>query len=334
MLTQEAEAAAIRGSDPARLLAAARGPHPHAPAVLAGGSEPLLPGTRPPLQRLGRRADRAGRRVRRPRRRDAAALRDDGRAARCAQVRCGVRAGRPDLPGRADRHDPGGQRSALAVTDGCVPRPRGNRGGATHRERGRGRRPYAPAPRMPRTSSSPPAPPDAPRSGRRTPIARRLLGARRQLPIRTPGYLARAHLGLLRPHRHLPLHPAGRGRAGASGRPSGRHRRRTPHLPQGHAQPSAAARHLPEEVSPTGTLVLGGEALRGEMLAGWRTAHPDVTVINAYGPTEATVSVMEFRIERGAAAGRRPCPGRPRLPVRPGASARQRPAARTPWCAG
>ncbi|MEU8988360.1 amino acid adenylation domain-containing protein, partial [Streptomyces sp. NPDC048558] len=56
---------------------------------------------------------------------------------------------------------------------------------------------------------------------------------------------------------------------------------------------------LPEEVSPSGTLVLGGEALRGDMLAGWRAAHPEATVINAYGPTEATVNVMEFRIEPG-----------------------------------
>ncbi|NEC24120.1 non-ribosomal peptide synthetase, partial [Streptomyces parvus] len=65
---------------------------------------------------------------------------------------------------------------------------------------------------------------------------------------------------------------------------------------------------LPEEVSPTGTLVLGGEALRGEMLAGWRTAHPDVTVINAYGPTEATVNVMEFRIEPGQPLAEGPVP--------------------------
>ncbi|WP_281399365.1 non-ribosomal peptide synthase/polyketide synthase [Streptomyces flaveus] len=56
---------------------------------------------------------------------------------------------------------------------------------------------------------------------------------------------------------------------------------------------------LPEEVSPSGTLVVGGEALRGEMLADWRAAHPEATVINAYGPTEATVNVMEYRIEPG-----------------------------------
>ncbi|WP_443333996.1 non-ribosomal peptide synthase/polyketide synthase [Streptomyces sp. MNU103] len=65
---------------------------------------------------------------------------------------------------------------------------------------------------------------------------------------------------------------------------------------------------LPDEVSPSGTLVLGGEALRGEMLAGWRAAHPGATVINAYGPTEATVNVMEFRIEPGELLADGPVP--------------------------
>ncbi|MFF0745874.1 amino acid adenylation domain-containing protein [Streptomyces sp. NPDC004111] len=69
---------------------------------------------------------------------------------------------------------------------------------------------------------------------------------------------------------------------------------------------------LPAEVSPSGTLVLGGEALRGEALRGWRTAHPDATVINAYGPTEATVNCLELRIEPGAELADGPVPiGRP-----------------------
>ncbi|MFD9410730.1 amino acid adenylation domain-containing protein [Streptomyces sp. NPDC059989] len=69
---------------------------------------------------------------------------------------------------------------------------------------------------------------------------------------------------------------------------------------------------LPQEVSPSGTLVLGGEALRGEALRAWRAAHPDATVINAYGPTEATVNCLEFRIEPGAEVADGPVPiGRP-----------------------
>ncbi|WP_217215180.1 AMP-binding protein, partial [Streptomyces sp. AC550_RSS872] len=50
---------------------------------------------------------------------------------------------------------------------------------------------------------------------------------------------------------------------------------------------------LPESVSPTSTLILGGEALHGHDLEQWRQKHPDVTVINAYGPTETTVNVTE-----------------------------------------
>ncbi|MFD0185792.1 amino acid adenylation domain-containing protein, partial [Streptomyces sp. NPDC127133] len=56
---------------------------------------------------------------------------------------------------------------------------------------------------------------------------------------------------------------------------------------------------LPGSASPSGTLVIGGEALRGEALASWRQAHPQVQVINAYGPTEATVNCAEFRLEPG-----------------------------------
>ncbi|MGW2515265.1 amino acid adenylation domain-containing protein, partial [Streptomyces scopuliridis] len=69
---------------------------------------------------------------------------------------------------------------------------------------------------------------------------------------------------------------------------------------------------LPEEVSPSATLVLGGEALRGEMLRTWRAVHPDALVINAYGPTEATVNCMEFRLPPGARLPDGPVPlGRP-----------------------
>ncbi|MFB9364482.1 AMP-binding protein, partial [Actinoplanes nipponensis] len=40
---------------------------------------------------------------------------------------------------------------------------------------------------------------------------------------------------------------------------------------------------LPAEVSPSGTLVTGGEALTGEVIRSWRAAHPDVALVNAYG---------------------------------------------------
>ncbi|HEY0698415.1 MAG TPA: condensation domain-containing protein, partial [Micromonospora sp.] len=52
-------------------------------------------------------------------------------------------------------------------------------------------------------------------------------------------------------------------------------------------------------LSPTGDLVLGGEQLLGEALADWRREHPDVTIVNEYGPTEATVGCAVFRVRPG-----------------------------------
>ncbi|MEU3166767.1 amino acid adenylation domain-containing protein [Streptosporangium sp. NPDC006930] len=57
---------------------------------------------------------------------------------------------------------------------------------------------------------------------------------------------------------------------------------------------------LPEDRSPVAELVIGGEALWGEVLDRWRTRHPGVTVVNEYGPTEATVGCVSFRVEPGA----------------------------------
>ncbi|MGW2299433.1 amino acid adenylation domain-containing protein, partial [Streptomyces violaceorubidus] len=69
---------------------------------------------------------------------------------------------------------------------------------------------------------------------------------------------------------------------------------------------------LPDTASPTGTLVLGGEQLLGETLAPWRECHPDVTVVNAYGPTEATVNCTDFTLPPGAPTPTGPVPiGRP-----------------------
>jgi amino acid adenylation domain-containing protein len=46
--------------------------------------------------------------------------------------------------------------------------------------------------------------------------------------------------------------------------------------------------------------VIGGEALLGEALASWRKHHPDVRLINEYGPTEATVGCCVFEAPKGA----------------------------------
>ncbi|CAM3749891.1 condensation domain-containing protein [Kibdelosporangium persicum] len=77
----------------------------------------------------------------------------------------------------------------------------------------------------------------------------------------------------------------------------------------------ATPSHLPlldARSSPSAELILGGEALVGEALAGWRAAHPDVTVINAYGPTETTVNCTQHRIGPGTPVPPGPVPiGKP-----------------------
>ncbi|SDG50778.1 amino acid adenylation domain-containing protein [Lentzea fradiae] len=74
----------------------------------------------------------------------------------------------------------------------------------------------------------------------------------------------------------------------------------------------ALLRELPPEYNPTGQLLLGGEALTGEALAGWREEHPGVEVLNVYGPTEATVNCAEHRIAPGEPVPPGPVPiGRP-----------------------
>ncbi|MFJ9887220.1 amino acid adenylation domain-containing protein [Streptomyces sp. NPDC091287] len=79
--------------------------------------------------------------------------------------------------------------------------------------------------------------------------------------------------------------------------------------------PSLAA--LPAAYSPGTELLLGGEALLGEAVAAWRERHPDATVWNVYGPTEATVNVTEHRIAPGDELPAGPVPmGRPQGNVR------------------
>jgi amino acid adenylation domain-containing protein len=53
---------------------------------------------------------------------------------------------------------------------------------------------------------------------------------------------------------------------------------------------------LPGDFSPAGHLVVGGETLLGEAIHDLRLRNPGVTVINEYGPTEATVGCSVLRI--------------------------------------
>ncbi|WP_158708263.1 non-ribosomal peptide synthetase [Streptomyces sp. NRRL S-455] len=74
---------------------------------------------------------------------------------------------------------------------------------------------------------------------------------------------------------------------------------------------------MPETVSPSGILTLGGEELRGEVLAPWRENMPEVTVVNVYGPTEATGHCLEHWIRPDTALPPGPVPiGTPHEGVR------------------
>ncbi|WP_327745262.1 non-ribosomal peptide synthase/polyketide synthase [Streptomyces europaeiscabiei] len=68
----------------------------------------------------------------------------------------------------------------------------------------------------------------------------------------------------------------------------------------------------PEEFSPTGDLVVGGEMLLGEVLEEWRSRRPGAAVVNEYGPTEATVGCITYTLAPGDAPSTGPVPiGRP-----------------------
>ena len=69
---------------------------------------------------------------------------------------------------------------------------------------------------------------------------------------------------------------------------------------------------LPAACSPTGQLVIGGEALHGEQLTAWRARHPRADVINHYCPTETTVGCLDHLVPAGTELPDGPVPlGRP-----------------------
>ncbi|MEV5593674.1 non-ribosomal peptide synthase/polyketide synthase [Streptomyces sp. NPDC052496] len=56
---------------------------------------------------------------------------------------------------------------------------------------------------------------------------------------------------------------------------------------------------LPAALTPARQLVLGGEALPTGALEEWRARHPEVAVVNHYGPTEATVGCLDLHLAPG-----------------------------------
>jgi amino acid adenylation domain-containing protein len=63
-----------------------------------------------------------------------------------------------------------------------------------------------------------------------------------------------------------------------------------------------------DHLSPTVDLVIGGDALTAAMLEHWRLDHPGVTVVNEYGPTEATVGCSTYRVPPGRGIDTGPVP--------------------------
>jgi amino acid adenylation domain-containing protein len=57
----------------------------------------------------------------------------------------------------------------------------------------------------------------------------------------------------------------------------------------------------PEQVMPRRLLILGGEASRGDWVESLRKLAPNCAILNHYGPTEATVGVLTYRVEKDTA---------------------------------
>ncbi|RSM88016.1 non-ribosomal peptide synthetase [Kibdelosporangium aridum] len=53
------------------------------------------------------------------------------------------------------------------------------------------------------------------------------------------------------------------------------------------------------ESAVSGDLLLGGEQLPVDTIVQWRRTYPNTVVVNEYGPTEATVGCVEYRLEPG-----------------------------------
>jgi nonribosomal peptide synthetase DhbF len=69
---------------------------------------------------------------------------------------------------------------------------------------------------------------------------------------------------------------------------------------------------LPDLCSPGDLFVVAGEPLVGEMLSEWRIRHPDVRIVNHYGPSECTCGCLDHHLAPGEPVPAGPIPiGRP-----------------------
>lgn len=63
-----------------------------------------------------------------------------------------------------------------------------------------------------------------------------------------------------------------------------------------HLQALLSSCRHPEQILPRHHLILGGETLSWDLIDKVQTLAPDCTIINHYGPTEATVGVLTYRV--------------------------------------
>ena len=56
---------------------------------------------------------------------------------------------------------------------------------------------------------------------------------------------------------------------------------------------------FPASCLPAGQLMVGGEAVPAALLREWRERHSGLTMVNQYGPTEATVGCLDYQISPG-----------------------------------
>lgn len=69
----------------------------------------------------------------------------------------------------------------------------------------------------------------------------------------------------------------------------------------------------PERILPRKRLVLGGEAANWDLIKNLQELAPDCVILNHYGPTETTIGVTTYRVEKGQSDNRSATPpiGRP-----------------------
>ncbi|WP_159074432.1 non-ribosomal peptide synthetase, partial [Streptomyces dioscori] len=80
---------------------------------------------------------------------------------------------------------------------------------------------------------------------------------------------------------------------------------------------SFAMSEFPDDFWPTRQLMVGGAAVAGHELRTWRARHPGVSIVNHYGPTEATVGCTDYVVPPDADLTTGPVPiGKPMTNIR------------------